>query len=193
MAMLLDDRGTTARAARIESLLEEVESLPNPETRATVIAIVQDLLALYGEGLGRMVAMVGQRADQDQPAADAILTDFAADELVSHLLLLHDAHPVDLRTRVERALEEVRPYLRSHAGNVELLGVEGGVARLRLEGSCNGCPSSTVTLKLAIEEAIRKAAPDLEGIEAEGVAAPEPHRPAGFVPVATLTRRPKTT
>jgi len=184
MAMLLDDRGTTARAARIESLLEEVESLPNPETRATVIAIVQDLLALYGEGLGRMVAMVGQRADQDQPAADAILTDFAADELVSHLLLLHDAHPVDLRTRVERALEEVRPYLRSHAG---------GVARLRLEGSCNGCPSSTVTLKLAIEEAIRKAAPDLEGIEAEGVAAPEPHRPAGFVPVATLTRRPKAT
>ena len=73
-----------------------------------------------------------------------------------------------------RALEEVRPYLQSHGGNVELLGVEGGVARLRMQGSCGGCPSSAMTLKLAIEEAIQKAAPDLEGIEAEGVAEPEP-------------------
>jgi nitrite reductase/ring-hydroxylating ferredoxin subunit len=52
--------------------------------------------------------------------------------------------------------------------------VEGGVARLRMQGSCDGCPSSAMTLKLAIEEAIQKAAPDLEGIEAEGVSEPKP-------------------
>lgn len=74
--------------------------------------------------------------------------------------------------RVQGALDEVRPYLKSHGGNVELLNVDGGVAHLLLQGSCSGCPSSTVTLKLAIEEAIHKAAPDLEGIEAENVAAP---------------------
>src|SRR5918996_5456333 len=99
---------------------------------------------------------------------------FAQDELISHLLLLHGLHPLDLETRVAGALEEVRPYLQSHGGNVELLGIEGGVARVRMQGSCDGCPSSAVTLKLAIEEAVQKAAPDLEGIEAEGVTEPQP-------------------
>jgi Fe-S cluster biogenesis protein NfuA len=75
---------------------------------------------------------------------------------------------------VRQALEGVRPYLGSHGGDVELLGVEDGVARLRLAGTCNGCPSSTVTLQNAIEEALLKAAPDLERIDAEGVAEPQP-------------------
>jgi Fe-S cluster biogenesis protein NfuA len=57
---------------------------------------------------------------------------------------------------------------------VELLGVEEGIARLRLGGTCKGCPSSTVTLRNAIEDAVMRAAPELDGIEAEGVAEPEP-------------------
>ncbi len=73
---------------------------------------------------------------------------------------------------------------------MELIGVHDGVARLRLQGSCQGCPSSTVTLKTAIEDAIRKAAPDLEGIEAEGSAEPAPAPPSGFVPLSAL-RRPR--
>ena len=62
----------------------------------------------------------------------------------------------------------MRPYLESHGGNVELLGVEGTVVRLRLQGSCSGCPSSAMTLKLAIEDAIHKAAPEVATVEAEG-------------------------
>ena len=72
-----------------------------------------------------------------------------------------------------------------------MLGVEGGVARLRMEGSCNGCPSSAVTLKLAIEEAIQKAAPDLEGIEAEGVEEPPPKPATTFVATPTLRKKEK--
>jgi nitrite reductase/ring-hydroxylating ferredoxin subunit len=68
----------------------------------------------------------------------------------------------------------VRPYLESHGGDVELLGVEDGVVRLALRGSCDGCASSTATLKLAIEDAIHKAAPDVEGVEAEGAEPPAP-------------------
>jgi Fe-S cluster biogenesis protein NfuA/nitrite reductase/ring-hydroxylating ferredoxin subunit len=68
----------------------------------------------------------------------------------------------------------VRPYLESHGGDVELLAVDDGVVRLALEGSCNGCPSSAVTLKLAIEDAIWKAAPDVERIDAEGAAEEKP-------------------
>ncbi|GAC1399581.1 MAG: hypothetical protein NVSMB65_17610 [Chloroflexota bacterium] len=187
-----DDRALKTQAARIDTLLGELESFPDPALRAAAVEIVQGLVALYGEGLARMLALVGQRSAG--PEGERLLEAFAGDELVAHLLLLHDLHPVDLHTRVARALEEVRPYLQSHGGNVELLGIDDGVAHLRLQGSCHGCPSSTVTLKLAIEEAIAKAAPDLEGIEAEGAVAPPPaaHAPYGdgaFVPLSTVRRR----
>jgi Fe-S cluster biogenesis protein NfuA/nitrite reductase/ring-hydroxylating ferredoxin subunit len=167
--MLLDDQGLQERAARMETLLGEIESLQDPNARAKAAEVVQVLLELYGEGLARVMEVVAQGEDSER--AFEVL---AGDELVSHLLLLHGLHPLDVETRVVRALEEVRPYLQSHGGNVELLGIEGGVARVRMQGSCDGCPSSAVTLKLAIEEAVQKAAPDLEGIEAEGVNEPQP-------------------
>jgi len=185
--MLVDDRELTERAAQIGSLLERIESLPDPALRATAAEILQGLLALYGAGLARMLAIIRQA---DEPSAGArVLAAFAADDLIAHLLLLHDLHPVAVEMRVARALESVRPYLQSHGGNVELIGVDGGVARLRLQGSCHGCPSSTMTLKLAIEEAILKAAPDLDGIDAEGVAEPPPPIPTGFIPASALKRR----
>ena len=68
--------------------------------------------------------------------------------------------------RVEAALDSVRPYLGSHGGDVELLEVaDDGVVRLRLLGSCNSCPSSSVTLELAVEDAIEAAAPEVASIE----------------------------
>ena len=105
---------------------------------------------------------------RDGPA-DGLIEQFGDDELVGSLLLLYGLHPVDLETRVRQALDKTRPYLRSHGGNVELAGVDPtGVVRLRLQGSCHGCPSSAMTLKLAIEKAIHEAAPDVAGIEVEG-------------------------
>jgi Fe-S cluster biogenesis protein NfuA/nitrite reductase/ring-hydroxylating ferredoxin subunit len=85
-------------------------------------------------------------------------------------LLVHDLHPYDVTTRVEHALDNVRPYLGSHGGDVELLEVSGDVVRLRLLGSCDGCPSSSVTLKLAVEGAIEAAAPEIISIEVETAA-----------------------
>jgi len=171
----------------METLLEEIETLADPNARSKAAEVLGVLLELYGAGLARMMEVVAEGEDRER-AFDA----FAEDELVSHLLLLHGLHPLDVQTRVVRALEEVRPYLQSHGGNVELLGVEEGVARLRMEGSCKGCPSSTMTLKLAIEEAIQKTAPDLERIEAEGVAEEPPPRPATtFVAGPTLRKKEK--
>ncbi|MEA2180249.1 MAG: hypothetical protein QOG77_3546, partial [Solirubrobacteraceae bacterium] len=69
------------------------------------------------------------------------------------------------------ALDGVRPYLGSHGGDVELVGVTDGVALVRMQGSCEGCPASAMTLKLAIEDAVLKAAPDVERVEAEAEAA----------------------
>ena len=183
--MLIDDQGLQERVARMETLLEEIETLPDRNARSKAAEVVGVLLDLYGEGLARMMEVVAEGEERER-TFDA----FAEDELVSHLLLLHGLHPLDPETRVIMALEEVRPYLQSHGGNVELLGVKEGVARLRMQGSCSGCPSSTVTLRLAIEEAIQKTAPDLEGIEAEGVAE-EPKPAPTIVAGPTLRKKEK--
>jgi Fe-S cluster biogenesis protein NfuA/nitrite reductase/ring-hydroxylating ferredoxin subunit len=179
----MDEGKLRERVSRIETLLEEIEALEDPRARARSAEMVQTLLELYGEGLGRIVEAVGRLGGQD------LKDELLEDELISHLLLLHGLHPVDVETRVLGALDEVRPYLESHGGNVQFLGIEGDVALVRLEGSCDGCPSSTMTLKLAIEEAIQKAAPELEGVQAEGVA--EPPQQATIVAGPTLRRKKK--
>jgi Fe-S cluster biogenesis protein NfuA/nitrite reductase/ring-hydroxylating ferredoxin subunit len=169
----LDDGAARERVARVDALLEELEGAIGAVPVDTALELVQALLDLYGEGLARIVGHVAER-DDDGGLARA----FAADELVSHLLLLHGLHPVPLEARVRHALAEVRPYLASHGGDVELLEIEDGVVRLALRGSCDGCASSTMTLKLAIEEAIQRAAPDVEEIVAEGAAEAPPPPPA---------------
>ncbi len=158
-------KGPQRLVADVERLLEEVESLPDPVAREKSTEMVAALLDLYGAGLERIVEEIAARDDGELSQA------LAADELVAHLLLLHGLHPVPLEGRVMKALGEVRPYLESHGGNVELLGVEGAAVRLRMEGSCSGCPSSAMTLKLAIENAIHKAAPEIEEVIAEDPAA----------------------
>jgi Fe-S cluster biogenesis protein NfuA len=147
----VNDAEAREEVARVEELLERIEG------DAPALDAVRAVVNLYGEALRRIVASGGVDG-----AAD--------DELVSHLLLLHDLHPLDVAERVEQALAEVRPYLDSHGGDVELLGVSGGVARVRLHGTCSGCASSTATLKHAIEEAVARAAPELDGVEAAGAA-----------------------
>lgn len=166
----MDDQQALGRIARVETLLDEVESLADPRAQAKATEMVQALLELYGEGLARVMAHA------KEGGAQALPETLAADELVSHLLLLHDLHPLSVEERVLGALDDVRPYLESHGGNVQLLEVGEGTVRLRMQGSCSGCPSSAVTLKLAIEEAIFKACPEVEAVEAEGVeeAPPEP-------------------
>jgi Fe-S cluster biogenesis protein NfuA/nitrite reductase/ring-hydroxylating ferredoxin subunit len=166
----LDDGAARERVARVDALLEEVEGAIGAVPVDTALELVQALLELYGEGLARVVAHVAPR-DADGSLARA----FAADELLSHLLLLHGLHPEPLDARVRSALDEVRPYLESHGGDVELLDVSAeGVVRLALRGSCDGCASSTATLELAIEDAIHRAAPDVAEIVASGAAAPAP-------------------
>src|SRR5918992_1165139 len=134
--MLLDDQQLRERVGRIETLLGEIESFEDPEARARTAEMVQALLELYGEGLGRIVESVGRLGSED------LKDELLGDELITHLLLLHGLHPVDVETRVLGALDEVRPYLESHGGEAKLLGIGDGVARGRPGGSWRGCSSS---------------------------------------------------
>lgn len=152
-----------AAGERIEMLLD-ASSAHGAMARERSEELVRLVADLYGAGLGRILDIVHDQGRLDGPVLDAL----AADDLVASLLLVHGLHPYDVETRIERALDEVRPYLGTHGGDVELLGVtEAGVVRLRLLGSCDGCASSSVTLKLAVEGAVEAAAPEITGIEVD--------------------------
>ena len=146
---------------RIESLLDALGA-GGAVARGRAEELVRQVTELYGSGLARILEILDDRGQLD----GGTLAALTADELVSSLLVIHGLHPVDLETRVAGALDSVRPYLGSHGGNVELLDISPeGVVRLRLLGTCHGCPSSSVTLKFAVEEAIESAAPEVTAIE----------------------------
>ncbi|MFZ0215280.1 MAG: NifU family protein [Candidatus Dormiibacterota bacterium] len=153
---------------RIQDLTAKVDELEDVRARTLAQELVASVIAMYGDGLERIMQVIGESRD----AGATILDQLSQDGAVGSLLLIHDLYPVSLEERVIEALDTVRPYMESHGGNVELVSLEDGVARLVLQGSCNGCAASRATLELAIKQALDEHAPDLAGLEVEGVTEP---------------------
>ena len=149
---------------RVQDLLGSLDDIADPFAQQRVQELIGAVLELYGAGLDRILGVVNDAGEPGLPIREGLLED----GIVASLLLIHGLFPVPLEERVIEALDSVRPFLASHGGNVELLSVQDGVARLQLQGSCNGCPSSAATLEHALREAIDAAAPDLLGLEVEG-------------------------
>jgi Fe-S cluster biogenesis protein NfuA/nitrite reductase/ring-hydroxylating ferredoxin subunit len=143
---------------QVHRLSAELERVADPEARRLAEELAASVLELHREGLERVFEALDDESRER----------LAADGVVGSLLLIHGLHPVPIEERVLEGLARVRPYMESHGGNVELLGVEDGVARLRLMGSCDGCAASSSTLELAVERALDETAPDLLGMEVEG-------------------------
>jgi Fe-S cluster biogenesis protein NfuA len=165
---------------RIEELINALNGAADSAVAAQARELVQALLELHATTLERALEIVHEN--------DFTLVDKLADDpLVSNLLILHGLHPLDLEARVRGALEKVKPRLGVHGGSVEVIGVtpEGGI-KLRLEGNCHGCPSSRITLKSSIEEAIYAAAPDVTGLEVEGAVDNFVNAPEGLQPKFTV-------
>ena len=162
--------------ARLRELSERVEAIEDPAARGAAEELVAAVLEMHGAGLAKIGAVLDEAGAAGEEAKRKLLED----GVVASLLLIHDLYPVSLDQRVRDALEEVRPYMDSHGGDVELLGTEGGVVRLRLKGSCDGCPASASTLELAIKEALERAAPDIVGLEVEGLVADAAPAPSGI-------------
>jgi Fe-S cluster biogenesis protein NfuA/nitrite reductase/ring-hydroxylating ferredoxin subunit len=166
-------RNTREIGDRVERLLADLSATADPAVAEKAEELARALVELYGAGLDRILTMLAER-----PEGEELIDSLAGDDFIASLLVLHGLHPVPVDVRVQEALDRVRPYLGSHAGGVEYLGIDHkGVAQLALQGSCDGCPSSTVTVKLAIERAIEEAAPELAGIEVSGVVAEQPAGP----------------
>lgn len=168
---------------RLERLLGELQALADRSASERATEAVRLVTELYGAALSTMLELVVD-------AGDAPLLDkMVSDPLVSSLLVLHDLHPFDLAARIGVALDKIRPYLASHGGDVEVLDVDApaGSVTIRLLGSCDGCPSSSVTLKMAVETAIHEGAPEVAHIVVDGWV--EPEEPP--VPSVPIELRPK--
>ena len=168
----------SGRAARIDLLVQQIAAISDPATRAQVEELVRALLELYGDGLARMLEL----AAASEPG-DRLIEAFANDEFVGALLLLHGLHPLDVETRVRRAVEDARTSIERHGGSVELIGVGDGVARVRLRAGGPSCSASARQLQDMLEEAIYATAPELDEVRVEGVA------PASRL--ITLSRAPR--
>ena len=155
------------RLESIERLLHKIESAADPGLRTAARDVVQLVMDLHGAGLERVLEIVngGEGSNQE------ILEGLSQDNLVSSLLVLHGIHPLSLETRVKQALEQIR------GGEAELLGIDEGIVRVRLEASLS---SAGRTFKSAVEEAIYNAAPDITDLIVEGGDQP------GFVPLEML-------
>jgi Fe-S cluster biogenesis protein NfuA len=162
--MATEQKAPEELVERVQELLGSLDEIADPVAQARVQELVGTVLELYGAGLERILGILADAGDPALPIRDALLDD----GIVASLLLIHGLYPISLEERVTQALDSMRPFLASHGGNVELVSLEEGVARLRLQGSCNGCPSSAATLEHALKEALDEAAPDLLGLEVEG-------------------------
>lgn len=169
----LDDASVVQRLARIDELLERLEKAPGPTSRSAV-ETVRALTEVYGEALARVMDHA------DAPLADRM----AGDELLGHLLVLHSIHPEPVERRVARAVERLKTDLRGRGAEIELAGIDAGVARVRLR--TKGCGSSAAGVTEAVREALLAVAPELRSVEA----LPGSERQAAaFVPLDALTRR----
>ncbi|MER5525310.1 NifU family protein [Streptomyces sp. NPDC002677] len=173
----LDGPAVEARLARLDTLLEGLESAPGP-TGGSAVEAVRLLTEVYGEALARVLDL----------AEAALAERLSEDELLDHLLVLHDIHPDPPERRAARAVERLRPALRERGGDVEWAGVEGQVGQVRLTtgGGCgSGCGGGTTEVADAVREAVLAAVPELVDVQ------PLPEAPApAFVPLDSL-RRPQ--
>jgi Fe-S cluster biogenesis protein NfuA len=181
----LEENELRKQMQQMETLIQEIDGFSDPSARVKTHEIIQGLLNLHGRGLERILDHLEDAGE----TGCALIDVLAQDDLIASLLLLYGLHPVEFEARVRQALDQVRPYLRSHGGEVEILAIQDGDVRLRLQGSCQHCSSSTATLKLVIEEAIYEKAPDVRAIQVDGVERDTTPPPAAFVPVEQLAVR----
>ena len=111
----------TSLAEDVQALSERLDEIADPAARECAEELAAAIVALYGDALERIIAMGGSD----------LLERLAADEDLSGLLLAHGLHPLDLESRVAQVLEKLRPELRAHGAQVELLSVYDAVLRSR--------------------------------------------------------------
>ncbi|BDY29337.1 NifU family protein [Mycolicibacterium mageritense] len=146
-------------AKRVDAAIAALADLDDGP-RSVAEEVKAAIEAVHRVGLTTMVRRM--RADA---AARPVLFDLVDDPVVHLLLSLHGIVRPDPMTHANRVLAEVRPQLQSHGGDVSLIRIEDGIAFVRLEGACNGCSMSSVTLRSLVESALVDNVPSVTGLE----------------------------
>lgn len=155
-----EDRPDVEGLARdIDHAMEAVRQL-DEESRAAADQLREAVEALHHDVLVTIV----RRLKADSRGKE-LLFELVDDPAVRMALSLHEIIKPSLSTRVAQVIEEVRPYAKSHGGDVELVRVEDKTVYVRLHGSCNGCSMSAVTLQNGVMEVLEERVPEIEGIE----------------------------
>ena len=164
---------------RIGGLVQEIELIADPAVRAATKALVQSLMDLHGAALEKALEIVAAAGEPGMSIIDRL----GRDPLVSSVLVLYGLHPEDLESRVVKAVDRIRPQLRKQGCEIELLGVDDGAIRLRVENGSHTCGSTAKTVQAALEGAMYDAAPDLSSLVIEGL---EEKPASGFVALDKL-------
>ncbi|MDQ3766781.1 MAG: NifU family protein [Actinomycetota bacterium] len=158
---------------RMGEIVDRLQKESDTDTKELAFELLDWVDGFHREAVVRIGALL------PPDALEVLSQDPVVSRLFDTYLATDDDAP-DLTESLEEALDELRPYLHSHGGEMEVLGVDGGVVRLRLMGSCHGCPSSTLTLTQGVEQILRERWPGFRAIEVEDltegaeVSAPEP-------------------
>lgn len=148
-----------ALAERVDLAAHEVRKLDD-NARIKAMELKRSVEEFHKAGLTQIVRYLKQDARGLE-----LLLELAEDPLVYALFSMHGLVRADLRTRVVRTLEMVRPYMQSHGGDVELVDVRDDTVYVRLQGACNGCSMSAVTLRDGVEEALKNTIPEIQRVE----------------------------
>lgn len=170
--------GFEQRAKAVDEALEAVYELDAAPKKAA-IALKDSVELFHREALVHMVKTL-----KNDENGKALLFELVDDPAVRAVLALHGIIRADPMTRAKIALEDVRPYLQSHGGDVDLVKIEDGAAFVRLQGSCNGCSMSAVTLREGVEKALVEGVAEIDRIE---VLEDEPT--AAFIPLGSIGKK----
>jgi Fe-S cluster biogenesis protein NfuA len=174
-----DSRDFRGDIQRIGGLVQEIEAIADPAVRAATKDLVQSLMDLHGAALEKALEIVAETGEPGMSIIDRL----GRDSLVSSVLILYGLHPQDFESRVVKAVERVRSHLRKQGCEVELIGVNDGAIRLRVETGSHTCGSTAKTVQATLEGAMYDAAPDLTSLVIEGL---EEKPASGFVALDEL-------
>lgn len=176
---MADSKDFLEEMQQIGELVQQIESIADPAARASTKKLVQSIMDLHRRALENALDVVAAAGEPGMSIIDRL----GDDPLVSSVLILYGLHPEDLQARVTKAVDRIRPQLRKQGCEVELLDVNEGAIRVRVETGSHSCGSTAKTLQASLEGAIYDAAPDLTSLVIEGF---EEKPASGFVALEKL-------
>jgi hypothetical protein len=166
---------------QLGQLITQFDQMTEGPQKTACKQLVQLLMDVHGAGLDRIMEIVFE----NEAAGPAIIDKLGQDSITSSLLLLYSLHPDDLETRVNKAVERMRPRLRKVSYSVDLIGVNEGAVEVRVTSTSSGhsCGSTAKDVRAIVEDGIYELAPDVASLEIRGLEEPTN---AGFVALESL-------